>query len=130
MELADFTADLTRLSAADIRTISAGIESNFRTPDDEVAWWHTTMTVDRLLRRTGRTRAAALAAQAATEAVKTAAGTAGIPGPDEDVIRVARGAAHVARALSLSPGAVRLDHLVRGWEHWLGGVGREPVPAA
>src|SRR4051812_13137315 len=129
MELAAFTADLSRLSADDIRAISAGIEENFRTPDDEVTWWHATLTVDRLLRRTGRSRAAALAAQAATDAVKSAAGTAGIPGPDQDVIRVARGAAHVARALSLSPGSVRLDHLVRGWERWLSRRA-EPVPVA
>src|SRR5437660_8628934 len=105
MDLSSFTGGLSKLSQSDIRLVAKCVDATTRTPEDEVAWWRATIVVDRILKRTGRSRLAAAASQSAADAVKQAAGTAGIALPDTDVTKVARAAACVARALVAGPSA-------------------------
>ena len=121
MDLNAFTSGLPRLSSSDIRLISKALDASISTPEDEVTWWRATMLVDKALRRSGMSRSAAIAAQAAGAAVKAAAESDGVSLPDPDVTRVARGAACIARALVAgSPATEQLELFSAVWEPYLG----------
>lgn len=100
MDAAGFTHMLRRLTPADFHLIGAAVDVRSASAADEVEAWRVTITIDRVLRRLRRSRAAAHAASAATHAVLLAAeDVPGIQLPDAQVTLVARAAAEVARAL-------------------------------
>ena len=120
VDLNAFTSGLPRLSGSDIRLISKALDATVATPEDEVTWWRAIMLVDNALRRSGMSRSAAIAAQAAGAAVKAAAENDGVCLPDPDVTRVARGAACVARAIVAgSMAAEHLELFSAVWEPYL-----------
>jgi hypothetical protein len=100
MDVAEFTRALERLTADDVHRIAATLTSNHSdSAADEVEAWRVTLTIDRVLRRTHRTRIAARAASSVTHTVLNIAAAQGIRLPDEEVTHVARAAAEVARGL-------------------------------
>jgi hypothetical protein len=111
---AQFVASLSRLSGDELRAIAASLESDTLT--DEVDWWRATIAIDKLLRHVRHTRQAARAATDAVHAVQDAATRAGIPLPDDDMTRVARAAADVARGLVAGLPARPVVRLLL--EHW------------
>ena len=116
MQLEGFVNTLKRLDGDDIRAVAIAIDEQHQTVADEVAAWEAVMCIDDALRDLGRSRTAARAAHEAVQAVKAAAESSEIEIPDAVVIRIAREAALLARALvagnSADP-AVR--HLSRIW---------------
>lgn len=101
MELTEFVAALDRLTADDIRLVAKSLDSESLA--DEVDWWRATIAIDRAIRHARVTRHAARAATQAAELVQERAGQGGIALPDDDVTRVARAAAEIARGLTAGP---------------------------
>jgi hypothetical protein len=100
MDVGEFSRALEGLTAEDVHRIAATLTSNHSdSAADEVEAWRVTLTIDRVLRRTNRTRLAAHAASAITHTVLQIAAAQGIRLPDEEVTHVARAAAEVARGL-------------------------------
>ncbi len=100
MDVGEFSRALENLTAEDVHRIAATLTSNHAdSAADEVEAWRVTLTIDRVLRRTHRTRLAARAASSITHTVLQIAAAQGIRLPDEEVTHVARAAAEVARAL-------------------------------
>ena len=100
MEVGEFSRALEGLTAEDVHRIAATLTNNHSdNAADEVEAWRVTLTIDRVLRRTHRTRLAARAASSITHTVLQIAAAQGIRLPDEEVTHVARAAAEVARAL-------------------------------
>lgn len=100
MDVADFSRALEGLTADDVHRIAATLTCNHSdSAADEVEAWRVTLTIDRVLRRTHRTRLAARAASSVTHTVLQIAAAQGIRLPDEEVTHVARAAAEVARGL-------------------------------
>ena len=100
MDVAEFSRALERLTSEDVHRIAATLTTNHSdSAADEVEAWRVTLTIDRVLRRTHRTRLAARAASSITHTVLQIAAAQGIRLPDEEVTHVARGAAEVARGL-------------------------------
>ncbi len=100
MDVGEFTEALERLTADDVHRIAVTLTSNHAdSAADEVEAWRVTLTIDRVLRRTHRTRVAARAASTVTHTVLQIAAARGIRLPDEEVTHVARAAAEVARGL-------------------------------
>lgn len=112
---AQFVSALSRLTGDDLRAIAASLESDTLT--DEVDWWRATIAIDKLLRHVRHTRQAARAATDAVHAVRDAATRAGIALPDDDMTRVARAAADVARGLVAGLPARPVVRLLL--EHWV-----------
>ena len=109
-----FNVALRAMSADDLHRVAASLDAEHIC--DEVDWWRATIAIDKLLRRTHGSRRAARAATDAAKAVQEAAGRAGIPLPDDDVTRVARAAADVARGLAAGSPARPVVGLLL--EHW------------
>jgi hypothetical protein len=100
MDVGEFSRALESLTAEDVHRIAATLTNNHtENAADEVEAWRVTLTIDRVLRRTHRTRLAARAASSITHTVLQIAAAQGIRLPDEDVTHVARAAAEVARGL-------------------------------
>jgi hypothetical protein len=100
MDVGEFSRALERLTAEDFHRIAATLTNNHSdNAADEVEAWRVTLTIDRVLRRTHRTRLAARAASSITHTVLQIAAAQGIRLPDEEVTHVARAAAEVARGL-------------------------------
>jgi len=100
VDVAEFSRALEGLTADDVHRIAATLTSNHSdSAADEVEAWRVTLTIDRVLRRTHRTRLAARAASSITHTVLQIAAAQGIRLPDEEVTHVARAAAEVARGL-------------------------------
>ena len=100
MDVGEFSRALERLTAEDVHRIAATLTNNHSdNAADEVEAWRVTLTIDRVLRRTHRTRLAARAASSITHTVLQVAAAQGIRLPDEEVTHVARAAAEVARGL-------------------------------
>ena len=100
MDVDEFAQALERLTADDVHRIAATLTNNHAdSAADEVEAWRVTLTIDRVLRRTHRTRIAARAASTVTHTVLQIAAAQGIRLPDEEVTHVARAAAEVARGL-------------------------------
>jgi hypothetical protein len=116
VQLAGFVNALKRLDGDDIRAVACAIDEHHQTVADEVAAWEAVMCVDDALRQASRTRDAARAAHEAVGAVRAAAEASDIDIPDAVVIRVAREAAMLARALVAGTGAdPAVAHLSRIW---------------
>ena len=100
MDVGEFSRALESLTAEDVHRIAATLTNNHSdNAADEVEAWLVTLTIDRVLRRTHRTRLAARAASSITHTVLQIAAAQGIRLPDEEVTHVARAAAEVARGL-------------------------------
>ena len=116
MDLGEFTQAITRMSGADIRLIASEIHVRLASPADEVAWWQATISIDRTLKCARLHRAAAVAAGAASKAVRSVAEHAGMELPDNDVTCVARAAAEVARGMVAGSAAEQpVRHLLESW---------------
>jgi hypothetical protein len=118
MELGSFTETLRDLSADDIRSLAAELASVDRSVDDEISAMRAVIAIDAALRGVRLRGLAANAARGAAEAVVGAARRRGMALPDDDVTRVARAAAVLARGIVAGPAAhddVRL--LAQAWAH-------------
>src|SRR5215211_101675 len=70
MDVGEFSRALERLTAEDVHRIAATLTHNHSdSAADEVEAWRVTLTIDRVLRRTHRTRLAARAASSITHTV-------------------------------------------------------------
>src|SRR5438093_154734 len=101
--VAGFLESLRALSAHDLQRIAASLASETLT--DEVDWWRATIAIDKVLRHSRCSRHAARAANDAVHVVQESAQREGIALPDQQVTRVARAAADVARGLAAGPAA-------------------------
>jgi hypothetical protein len=100
MDVGEFSRALEGLTAEDVHRIAATLTNNHSdSAADEIEAWRVSLTIDRVLRRTHRTRLAARAASSITHTVLQIAAAQGIRLPDEEVTHVARAAAEVARGL-------------------------------
>jgi hypothetical protein len=116
VHLEGFVAALQSLTGDDIRAIAIAIDDHHQTVADEVAAWEAVMCIDDALREQSRSRVAARAAHEAVQAVRAAAEASDIDIPDSVVIRVAREAALLARALVAGNAAdPAVAHLIRFW---------------
>jgi histone H3/H4 len=116
VELAEFVDALRRLSGDDLRAVACAIDEHRQTVADEVAAWEDVMCIYEALRHAGRSRAAARAAHEAVQAVRSAAEATDLEIPSAVVIRIAREAALLARALVAGTGAdPAVQHLSRIW---------------
>jgi hypothetical protein len=116
VQLETFVGALRRLSGDDLRAVACAIDDQHQTVADEVAAWEDVMCIDDALRRAGRSRVAARAAHEAVQAVRHAADASDLEIPSAVVIRIAREAALLARALVAGTGAdPAVRHLSRIW---------------
>jgi hypothetical protein len=98
-----FTGALQQLDAGAIRAIASDLTLLVSSPADEVIATKAVLVIEQSLHRSRRAPQAALAAHAAAQTVLAAAQRCGIELPDDDVTRVARGAATLARGLVAGP---------------------------
>jgi hypothetical protein len=114
MDLTEFHAALQQLTTADIHEVARSLASD--TAGDEVDAWHATISIDRALRHSHRTRHAARAAWDAAQTVQRAAEANGTALPDVDVTHVARAAAEVARGMTAGDECAReVRQLLQHW---------------
>jgi len=119
VDLRVFGLALSELSLAEIRSIAIDLNAARTSPADEVANTRAVLTIEQTLRHTRRLHEAASAALAAATNVQAVAVRAQIALPDNDVTRVARAAAQLARGLVAgdSPGVDDALHVLgRGWQ--------------
>lgn len=116
VELRGFVDALQRLDGDDIRAVACAIDDHHQTVADEVAAWEAVMCIDEALREESRSRLAARAAHDAVQAVRAAAASSPTEIPDAVVIRVAREAALLARAMVAGERAEpAVEHLTHIW---------------
>ncbi|MCU1430802.1 MAG: hypothetical protein JWL83_4802, partial [Actinomycetia bacterium] len=121
VDLVRFAKTLRECSADDIVMISADLVELIRSPAEEVLATRAVLTIEQSLRRVHRQPQAGLAAYAVAQAVLAAAEHAGIELPNDDVTRVGRSAATLARGVIAGAGAQRsVDFLAGGFRHALG----------
>ncbi len=114
----DFGRALSELSVADVRSISMDLVDACTTAADDIAGTRPILVIEQTLRRTHRLHDAASAALATATAVQDVAQRARISLPDDDVTRVARAAAQLARGLVAGDGPGvddALRCLSKGW---------------
>jgi hypothetical protein len=104
------------MSDTDLRRVGAELATARSCVADDLAWWEATVDIERALKLQHRRRDAAMVAHHASAAVQSAAAHAGLALPDDDVTRVARAAADVARGLAAGPLAE--DAVRRLLERW------------
>ena len=110
VQLDEFATALDTLTADDLHRIAHALE--MESLADEVDWWRATIAIDRAIRHARCTRQAARAAAQAVELVQGSALRAGYHLPDDEVTRVARAAAEVARGLAAGPGTQPIVRLL------------------
>jgi hypothetical protein len=118
VDVVAFGQSLAGLSVEDIRSIAADLADACASPADEVASTRATLVIEQTLRRTHRLQDAAAAALVVATSVQDVAHRAHVNLPDDDVTRVARAAAQLARGLVAGDGPGMEDALhclVRGW---------------
>jgi hypothetical protein len=118
VELLAFEQALADLTVPDIRLISLDLVTVKENTADEVACTRSVLVIEQTLRRTHRLHNAASAALEAASTVQEVAELGNVALPDDDVTRVARAAAQLARGLVVgdSPGVDEaLRCLGRGW---------------
>jgi hypothetical protein len=115
MTPAELSEALRELSPDDISRIARSLASD--SAGDEVDAWRVTMTIDRSLRHSHRTRQAAHAARSASQAVQLAAERHSVKLPDPQVTYVARAAAELARGLVAGDDVER--ELLQLLQHWV-----------
>jgi hypothetical protein len=115
MTPAELNDALRSLGPDDLHRIAASLVSD--NAGDEVDAWRVTMSIDRSLRHSHRTRQAAHAAREASQAVQAAAEAHGYTLPDPEVTCVARGAAELARGLIAGADVER--EMLQLLQHWV-----------
>jgi len=118
VDVVAFGNALAGLSVEEIRSIASDLADACISPADEVAATRATLVIEQTLRRTHRLHNAAAAALVAATSVQDVAHRANVNLPDDDVTRVARAAAQLARGLVAGdgPGVDDALHcLARGW---------------
>ena len=118
MDLVDFGRALSELSVDDIRLIAHDLVDACSSTADEIANTRAVLMIEQTLRRTHRLHDAATAAFTAASTVQDVALGADVTMPDNDVTRVARAAAQLARGLVAGENPVvddALRTLCHGW---------------
>ena len=118
VDIAEFDRALGELSIADIRLIAHDLVEASTSTADEIAVTRAVLVIEQTLRYTHRLHDAATAALATATTVQEVAKRAALALPDDDVTRVARAAAQLARGLLVgeNPGVDdALRCLGRGW---------------
>ena len=115
MTPAELTDALRVLGRDDVHRIAESLVSD--NAGDDVDAWRITMSIDRSLRHSHRTRQAAHAAREASQAVQHAAEANGFTLPDPEVTCVARGAAELARGLIAGADVERA--MLQLLQHWI-----------
>jgi hypothetical protein len=118
VDLLAFGRALSELTIDDIRAIAHDLATASVSTADEVGVTRSVLVIEQTLRRTHRLPNAAAAALAAATTVQEVAHRARVALPDNDVTRVARAAAQLARGLVVgeSPGVEdALRCLGKGW---------------
>jgi hypothetical protein len=113
-----FGQALTDLSFDDVRSIAFDLHAACASTADEVANTRAMLMIEQTLRRTRRLHDAALASLAAATRVQQVAERAHVDLPDDDVTRVARAAAQIARGMVVGdhPGIHDALHVLgKGW---------------
>ena len=113
-----FGQALTDLSFDDVRSIAFDLHAACASTADEVANTRAMLMIEQTLRRTRRLHDAALASLAAATKVQQVAERAHVDLPDDDVTRVARAAAQLARGMVVGdhPGIHDALHVLgKGW---------------
>ena len=90
--------DVHHLDVDEIRRRAAEVRSATSRPDHELTWWQETLLVDRELRRSRRSREAALAARQVVSALHAAALRSGLVADDPDVACLAEALRSATRA--------------------------------
>jgi hypothetical protein len=119
VDVADFGRALSELTVEDIRLLAADLAEAMASTADEIAATRAVLMIEQTLRRTHRMPNAAAAALSAASTVQDIAKAADIALPDQDVTRVARAAAQIARGLVAGkhPGVDEaMRCLSRGWQ--------------
>ncbi len=114
----DFGRALGELGINDIRLIASDLAAACASTADEIANTRSVLVIEQTLRRTHRLHNAAAAALAAATTVQDVATRARVTLPDNDVTRVARAAAQLARGLVAGENPViddALKVLGKGW---------------
>jgi hypothetical protein len=94
-----FGRALAGLTIDDIRSIALDLNGAVTSTADEIAATRSVLVIEQTLRRTHRLPHAATAALTAATAVQDVAKRARVALPDQDVTKVARAAAQLARGL-------------------------------
>ena len=118
MDVVVFGQALTELKLDDIRAIAFDLHEACVSTADEIANTRSMLMIEQTLRRTHRLHDAAIAALTAATKVQEVAQRAEIELPDNDVTRVARAAAQLARGMVVGdhPGIdLALHTLGKGW---------------
>jgi hypothetical protein len=110
VDLDAFVAALADLTADDLHRVAKSLDMDSLA--DEVDWWRATIAIDRAIRHARVARHAARAAADAVALVQASAVRAGMQLPDDDVTRVARAAAEIARGLAVGPAAAPIVQLL------------------
>jgi hypothetical protein len=113
-----FGQALTDLSFDDVRSIAFDLHAACASTADAVANTRAMLMIEQTLRRTRRLHDAALASLAAATKVQQVAERAHVDLPDDDVTRVARAAAQIARGMVVGdhPGIHDALHVLgKGW---------------
>jgi hypothetical protein len=119
VDVVDFGRVLGELTVEDIRLLAADLAAAMASTADEIAATRAVLLIEQTLRRTHRMPNAAAAALAAASTVQDVAKAAHVSLPDQDVTRVARAAAQIARGLVAGrhPGVDEaMRCLSRGWQ--------------
>ena len=122
----EFVSRLRCLTNGQLATLARRVEDARATTAGDIAWWRATAAVSRRLRHMHRSRAAAIAALRASEAVLGAPGAAGLP--HDGVVRAARAAGDLARVLVASGPPFALIVFTSGWEDVLRATCPPPRP--
>ncbi|MGH9191208.1 MAG: hypothetical protein ACRDZ0_01895 [Acidimicrobiales bacterium] len=120
----EFVGRLRRLTSGQLQALARRVEDIRATTAGDIEWWRATAAVSRRLRHLHRSRAAAIAAVRAPEAVLGAPGAAEVP--HDAVVHAARAAGDVARVLVAAGPPFALDVFTSGWEDVFGATSPPP----
>ena len=124
----EFVSHLQQLTCMRLGDLARRVEDARATTAGDVEWWQATAAVSRRLRLLHRSRAAAIAALRASEAVLGAPGAAELP--RDAVVQAARAAGDIARVLVANGPPFALDVFTSGWEDVVGATSPPPRPSA
>jgi hypothetical protein len=124
----EFISRLRSLTSGQLATLARRLEDARATPAGDIEWWRATATVSRRLHHLHRSRAAAIAALRASEAVLAARGAGELP--RDAVVHTARAAGDLARVLVASGPPFALNVFTTGWENVLRATPPPPPPTA
>jgi hypothetical protein len=124
----EFVSHLQKLTCKRLGELARRVEHVRATTAGDVDWWRATAAVSRRLRLLHPSRAAAIVALRASEAVLGAPGAVELP--RDAVVQAARAAGDVARVLVANGPPFALDVFTAGWEDVVGATAPPPRPSA